>query len=239
MTILCVGLNKEIEKNLALRLLAIGHLIKVTDDPEDIENAILYDDLELLIIDADSLPGDSIIRYLEKIKKLDQNNQCRKIIMSNRNNIEFIYQLMLQGVDGVVSKKATSDVIVDATISNLFSMSPRAQEKRKHIRVDIDKEEECTCTIPIANSDRILTGYLINISMGGALISINESYVDQYIKDNITLNNVQINLNKKNIICDIQVVVERNGLVGVKFTGIKESFKHYIAKYIFDKISTI
>ena len=237
MNILLVYVLESMKDGFVFKLIANNYIVKIGDKKYRIEKELKENDFSAIVIDGEHIDRFDIVNFINEIKETKDGNKNKIIVLSSQNNMDNIKELMVAGIEGFVSKKYPTNEIIEKTINIINDIGKKGNEKRKHIRVDITRRDNASFSIRIPNDDKLITGKIINISMGGALLKLDDEEDMKYLKENHIFNNAQFVLNKWLISCDVSIVVIRNTYVGVRFYDIKENFQNYIAKFIFDRIA--
>jgi len=239
MKVLMVNLLKDMEEQISFQLISKDYFVNASNDAEVAIDYLKSIDYSIIFIDGEHVENFKVPEFIYRVRSIDPTKKQKIIILSNNTNNSYIRELMLIGIDGFISKQNSTEQIVKKALSILTKISIKINEKRNHIRVDILKEDTGNFSIRIPNIDKIVMGKVINISMGGALFKLDMDADINYIDEGMSFFNVQIQLNKWLISCDINIIVVRKNLIGVKYTEIRENFQNYIAKYIFNRIANL
>ena len=172
-----------------------------------------------------------------------ESNRLLRIVISANTNEDFILEVLNEGVLSFIPAKLTTQELVDRIAKAIRSTIQLGKERRKHVRVQPHPKDNLRFNMTIPNTEHSLTGKILNISLGGALMEIAEKHLTQdnkitrYLSVGDLLVNVQLGLNDRLILTDCRIVIVRGDLVGVKFLNPRGSFMNSLAKYIHQRLT--
>ncbi len=193
--------------------------------------------MDFLFINADKLI-DNFSEILSNIKTASKNENIHIIAYSSEKNKEVFSGIFDKFLSFIIPSHFNARECVQAMRKYFEATGIRHSERRKHIRVPVQQEENVKISFKI-NHLEVLEGKITNLSLGGALFQTNNGKLMHQMKIGEKYGGLQINIGGK-IARASAVIAQKKEFIGaIRFVDINENFIKTISKYIFKKLSQI
>ncbi len=237
MNILCYNIEKGLMEAIAMKLLPRGYQLYIANDDFELKKFLYSKGIQLIISDITGKKNkdDINLQFLEWLKNVDENNSFRKIVISGVTDEYSIRRLVDLGITSFISKKNSTQVILERVEVLISKMHLGKPDSRKHVRVTPEESENPSAMFYLGK-DKI-DATIVNVSMGGVLLKVEGmGNLNQVRKDSI-LPRLQLTINNKKIIGDTVVVAKKDNFLGLRYSSMNDTYKEALSRYIFSKIS--
>lgn len=236
-SLLLYGLNTEITEFLTTKFIPLGIEIISSTTKEGLVKYLKEKKIDLFIIDFYAIKVNPEIFLNSIISGLDYVVQ----IIFGVNKLEFqklktmklatkTYQVI-----GIYPKTYSQEQLFEHIITYLKKIGISANEKRKHIRVNIPEKTRYFIAFKIG--DQLKKARLIDLSVGGAKCLLDNEEDAKFIKVGLKLNSVDMFLKYQRLIIDCTIVNKSGASFGISFNNIIEQDLQTISKVIFKILS--
>jgi CheY-like chemotaxis protein len=195
-----------------------------------------HPDLELFFIDMDNkeINGNDILASIRKKRKKSQI-----VLDTNQPSGEVNRDQAKQGIKGILPKTFSEENMNKCLGPIISRIEFPADEKRKHIRIKPDPNELLRISFKILDHQGLLSGKILNISMGGVAIELLNPPRENVLKEGIFVYNVQFTLNFKPVNLKGQVVLFKENIAALRFLPYDGGSTRTIAEYILGKMNAL
>lgn len=238
MNIMCYKVEKSLVEALALKLIPKGFHVLPAETVFELKKTLYTKNIKLIIADisSDKTKDNIDIEFVKWLRMIDQKNDYKKIIFSSITDEFTIRRLMEMGITSFISKKNPTSTILEKVEAIISKINFDMPEARRYVRVAPDKSENPVAIFYIG--DNKITGRIVNISMGGVLVAVQNPSILYHLRKDQELSRIQLSLNHKKIILNALVVLTKHNMLALKFSEMSDNYKESLSKYIFNKISS-
>jgi CheY-like chemotaxis protein len=239
-----IGLPKAVGESLGSEMIKRGHRLKMVSNKLEAEEILQKETINFCIADLEAKLTFNLFNFIQDTMNEPGEQHPKWITLGANTEEEFIREVISLGIVGYISKRQTTEVIVEK-ILELIKQKANIHERRRHVRVTPRMTDDLSFNIPVPNNETYLKGRIVNISLGGALLDINQrdlrmlgdyQRTSSFFRPGEHFTKVQLALNKRLLLVDTMVVVVRDNLVGVKFLHPSEAFLNSVARYVFNRM---
>ncbi len=177
---------------------------------------------------------DKWYELLDEAQHKSGSHIVKIIVIIRKTNREFIQKLLMIGTVNFISASTRAEETYEKVRSTLNIYSD-IYERRKYARVISTKDDKLYINFPIPNTEKLVKGKIVNISMGGIAFELEDKDYSTLFRDGQTIEKVQINLGGKLFLVKLQVI-RRGPITAGKFLTVNDSFLTALANFIYEKM---
>ena len=214
-------------------------------------NLIQHRFISLCLSDpSEIIPKLMMAKYdVALIDVLEENKKIKQIIATIKNDTDIaktniichvkspsralIQELISLGVCGFITKPFHSKFFITKFNQIINQINPEVEQKRKHIRVV--PKEELLVTYRVPPDYRLVSGKIINISMGGLLLDSCNSKKSLFNIGQI-INSAKVKLPKKSFEVVATVVAKKKQFITLKFIQFTALERVILSDYIYNNL---
>jgi len=231
------GINSYIQDAIVYSFLPKGFEIYEIDNIDKLNYLLGTKDVSFLYIDVEQF-GRDISKQLERIKESSKNKGLRIIASTNERSIPDLQQFFDEYLAFWIPSSFNETKVIESIKHFFDKVGIKHTERRKHIRVDVENNENLKITFPSHTGGALADAKALNISLGGALFQVHDLKKVERLHVGSRIEGLQIVIEGKIIRTSAVVAYRQEFLMAVRFTDIKENFIRILGKYIFKKLST-
>jgi len=174
---------------------------------------------------------------VQELKSQESTKSIRVVIHSARSDRDFVVKTVNLGIYGYLLKPFQEDKTFRRIKELLVNAAGANNEKRQHIRVSPDPGSLLRLHFRIPNHDKLITGKIRNISMGGLAVELLKPPDPALIKPDIRTSQLQFALGSKNVSPTCRTVLLKGNILALRFTFLSSDDRTTIARYIYRGLS--
>ena len=195
----CLILDKspQIRESLSHLLLVLG--IKGIPVGSRQEGLVVLDkdnEIDTAIVDVDNKDTEGL-ELIQEIKNSEKTQRMTIIVHSAQSSREFVTKTMAMGIHGYLLKPFQEDKTFQRLKTILIDNPDLQSEKRQHIRVNPDPNELLRLHFRISGYDKLVSGRIRNISMGGVALELHSAPNAELLKPGAAIHKLQFVLMSK------------------------------------------
>ena len=213
MSCLILDQSQDVRESLAHMLLAIGiRGIPVSNKEEGLGAFDAHSDIDSAIVDVDSRESEGLA-LIQELKAQESTKAVRVIIHSARSDREFVVKTVDLGIYGYLLKPFHEDKTLLRIKELLIDALGANNEKRQHIRVSPDPGSLLRLHFRVPAHDKLITGKIRNISMGGLAVELLNPPDSSLLKSNVRTSQLQFALGSKKVSPTCRTVVLKGSIL--------------------------
>lgn len=179
---------------------------------------------------------DSDMQYiLNNIRRSEELKDIRIIANTRTTDKEFIMYLIQSGICGIITEPFTNDFF-NKKFQAILNANKINVEKREFLRITPEKGEELKTTFRNPLSHKMISGKVVDLSLGGLLCRFPVLGVDLNLENQV-INPIRINLRNTVITPVAKVVRQKENFFSVKILDMELRDKDILSSFIYDAIS--
>lgn len=190
---------------------------------------------DLLICDT-SKDDEQMIDVIKDIKSEEALKGVHIILHVKSASKDFLMDMVKVGVSGFILKPFVPAVFTEKFNQLVNRIQGEHTSQRKHIRISPGERESAQVSVRSNTTFKLLTGKVINISMGGVLFSLIGTVEDAEISVKQLLKNVQIKFRTSTIETNAVVVAKKSNAIALKFFSMPDYDKNILSRYIYENM---
>ena len=175
------------------------------------------------------------VELLETLKPRADSIQL--IVHSVQSSRQFVESMTVYGVRGYLLKPFGEERTASGLRRLLLEPALGDQEKREHLRVHPDPSDLMRVSFRITASSRLLSGRVVNISMGGVAIELFNPPPTESIRVGWRIPRVEFMLNTRPMTPSGVIVLYQNRVIAVRFEQMGRQEKTSLARYVFRRLT--
>ena len=233
MTCLVVEHSPELRESLCYLLLAYGvrgipaatrtQALAIVESERGIDAAIVD-------VDNRDVDGTALLKDLKARKP-----PVRLIVHSVQSDRRFVAGMNAAGVVGHILKPFDEERTA-AALRRLF-LDQAGTDKREHLRVRPEAGELLRASFRLTAGGRLISGRVINISIGGAAIDLYRPPAAESIREGWRIPALEFNLGARSLAPSGVIILYRKGILAVRFEQLSRQQKTILARYVFKKLT--
>ncbi|MDH5681556.1 MAG: PilZ domain-containing protein [Spirochaetota bacterium] len=237
MYIVMIDLPNSLKDFLTLKFLSEGFEIYDGKNPKTVQNIVETKGKGYLLVSINQL-NSKWFEFLIHQRTYKDDKDLHIIVLSSKNDKEFIQTLLFLVVRGLIPANLTPDDIFGRLLK-LVQGSETQNEKREYQRVSPTPADNLSMNLPIPNTDTILSGEVINISIGGVALQLANTGESKWMSDGMLIERTQMRINGKIGITGIKVVAIKGQVIGCRFYRPTDYFLSLLGRYLLDRLSGV
>ena len=235
MTCLVVEHSPEVRESLCYLLLSYGiRGLPAQNSDEALQLLETATDVSAAIVDVDNRDVGGV-EFLEKLRPRAESIQL--IVHSVQSNREFVRSMAGYGVRGYLLKPFDEERAASGLRKMLLGQVFAGQEKREHLRVHPDPSDLMRVSFRITANSRLMSGRIVNISMGGMAIELFNPPATESISVGWRVPKVEFMLNTRPMAPSGVIVLYQKRIIAVRFEQMGRQEKTSLARYIFRRLT--
>lgn len=237
MIFLVVEASSSIRESLCYVLLSFGIKgLPVSNRQTALSALKANPDIDGAIIDIDSkeVEGTELIR---EIKSSEKTEGIKVIVHTIQSGKDLVVKMVELGVVGYLLKPYNEEDIYPK-LKKIFKKTETHNKQRKHIRIKPDPEELLRLSFHLPNFPNLISGKIIDISVGGVAVELYNPPEEDIIKKGTRIPHIQFTLHSKEFSPAGKVILLKGKLLALRFDSLNAGEKTTLAKYIFKRIAT-
>ena len=238
MYIMMINLNLNMQDYLSSKLLSRGIRIYLGKEEQGVMDLMMRESagnrMGYLILRLDSV-NDAWLRFLIRLRTM-KNLKYKLVVLSNQKSRNFIQILLLLNT-ALLIKDSLNEMDIYKRFDEFLSKEGDRSEKRKSLRIVPRDFDEIYVHLAIPNSDLILKGKVINLSMVGLALELEEEGKNYGIYEDQWIENAQLFLNQKKGTTGLKVIVIKKNIIGVKLIRASNYLVNILGRYVVERIS--
>lgn len=230
MSILLVNFSSEkrdffIKKCIANRL-AVYH----ADRTIEIQMVLTTKEVEYIVIDLNSVVFNWV-DYLKELRSSEDGQKYKLIACSNRQDKDFIKELLLLGIVGFIPTNLDADKAFEK-MSRIINIASKISSQRQHFRVAVPPQEQITINFRVPNSDNFIKARLTDLSVVALAFRLDDPKESMYFREGDNIEKVQMKMDNRLMLFSMKII--KTGAVSIgKITEMQENALSHISLYIY------
>ena len=239
MYIMMINLNLRMQDYLSSEFLSRGVRIYLGKEEQGAIDLIVKESVQnnrmgYLILRLGSV-NDPWLRFLIRLKKM-KGLKYKLVILSNQKSRNFV-QILLLLETALLIKDSLNEIEIYRRFEKFLKKNGDRAEKRKSLRIVPRDFDEIYVHLAIPNSDLIIKGKVINLSMVGLALELEEEGKNYGIYEDQFIENAQLFLNQKKGTTGLKVIVLKKNIIGVKLIRASNYLINILGRYVVERIS--
>ncbi len=236
MYITFVDIEEKLKEFLTIQFLTLGIETYSANSPQDVSRFIQDKGSGYLLLNITQL-SSPWLNFLVKLRQYKDEKYIKLIVISDKNDREFLQTLILLNVSGVVKINLPKEDTLKRIYEVICKNPHYHPEKRKYIRITPLEEDDITINISIPNSNTVVSAKVLNISIGGIAIRTQTPGEGRWFSNGMLIESTQMQLRRKIGQTALKIVMVKESLLGAVFIQPSDFFLNYIGKYMLDRLS--
>ena len=192
--------------------------------------------IEGAIVDIDNKDVEGI-QLINDLKSAENTRRIAVIVHTIQSRKEFVRQMVEIGVAGYLLKPFSPDT-TKAKLEAILAKLSTHNASRKHIRVSPDPDELTRVSFRITGINQLLTGRIVDISLGGIAVDLFNPPPDNPFTEGIPIPRLEFTLDGKALSPTGTVVVYKPRVLAVRFESMSGADRQNLERYIFRRVSS-
>jgi DNA-binding NarL/FixJ family response regulator len=185
------------------------------------------------IIDGSSFPHELILQAVRFIKKNPLKKGSRIILLVENPDLKWVKDVIREGADTVIQSGFSPEVLSEK-IGSICEKIANQNSRRRHIRIDLEEEEEAFFQLALPASRISVLGKIKNISMSGIGVQFQDHLAGTFLNNNFYPGS-KLTFQEKSVQTDATLVKRQGNYASFTFHGPVDGFKEDLAEYIYRK----
>ncbi len=174
------------------------------------------------------------LTFLAQLRQYKDERLAKLIILSGKDDTEFIQALLLLNVSSLISISLTKEEVYKR-IYEVYQKNPKYHpDKREHVRMVPRKTDDMAMNISIPNVNVIMSTKVINISIGGVALQVANT---SFFSEGMVIDSAQLRMGRKIGLTSIKIVMVKGNFIGARFVQSTDYFLNVLGKYILDRLT--
>ena len=195
-----------------------------------------HTEIEGAIVDIDNRDVDGI-QLINDLKAAENTRRIAVIVHTIQSRQEFVRKMVEIGVAGYLLKPFNPEM-TKAKLEAILSKLSTHDASRSHIRVIPDPDELTRVSFRISGIKQLLSGRIVDISLGGMAIDLFNPPPDNPFTKGIPVPRLDFALDGKALGPSGSVVVYKPRVLAVRFETMSARDRQSLERYIFKRISS-
>ncbi len=238
--ILFYGVEQEVIDIAIFSLIPRGLLIYNPQNVEELQKTLTLRKINFLFIDT-SYVQYNLDNFIQDCIEKSIYKDFSVILYSNvddGNPLRYS-DFTKNKVLGIIKKTNNFDKLGPKLIKFLSTEGLKENERRKDVRIRFSKEEGARISFRMPNSNTMIRGTVLNISIGGLTFVPDKNEYYQFLKVGKEIKGASILLNKRYYISDIIIHAVRGKFISARFIETKDSFIKSLAEFIHSQFDVV
>ncbi len=236
MYVVMIDMPNKIKDFFTLKYLSLGLTIYTGDSPKTVQKILDEKGPGILFVEISHL--NSIwLPFLAKLRQYKPKEYFKLIILSDKSDRNFLQTLLLLNVTGLIPASISNEDVFIRLSEIIKRFNIKQNENREHQRVIPRKTDEITINLSIPNSSTILSGVVINISIGGVALQLKNTGEVKWLSSGLFVESAQVRLNGKIGMTGLKIVMVKNIVAGARFIRPTDYFLNLLGRYLLDRLS--
>ncbi len=230
-----IDIPEKLKDMLTLKFLSLGLELYVGDTNKNVEEIMGKKGAGFLFLHVNQL-SSSWLQFLARIRQYKRVEDYKLLILSDKSDREFIQTLLLLNVTALIPGNLDKNEIYKR-VYKIVTSGDVQHEQREFQRVAPRETDEITMNLSVPNSSQIVTGKVINLSIGGVAMQLSNADDSRVLKVGQMVESAQMRLNGKIGVTALKIVAVKEIAIGVRFTHATDHFSNLLGRYLLDRLS--
>ncbi len=235
MYVIMVDIPEKLKDFLTLKFLSLGLELYVGETNKNVEKIMEKKGAGFLFLHVNQL-NSPWLQFIARIRQYKREEDYKLIILSDKSDRDFIQTLLLINVTGLIPGKLEKEVIY-TRLHKIVNSGDIQHEQREFQRVAPRETDEITMNLSVPNSSQIITGTVINLSIGGVAMQLANINDSRMLKAGQVIASTQMRLNGKVGITGIKIMAVKENAIGVRFNHPSDHFSNLLGRYLLERLS--
>ncbi|MBN1523945.1 MAG: response regulator [Spirochaetales bacterium] len=237
MTYIVIEESASVRHLLCYLLLSLG----IKGLPHESKDSALEDianrpEIEGAIVDIDNKSVQGL-DFIKAIKSRFGNRNIKLIAHTVQSHKDSVMAMAEMGVQGYLLKPFHETESFKKLKNIIQNFSGPNDNQRQHIRVVPLPDELLRVHFRVTGNPTLISGKIINISMGGLAIELVSPIEEEVVKPGILISKMQFSLFGRELTPSGELIVKKEKILGIRFESISPNDSIHLAKYIYDRVS--
>ncbi|HEO65828.1 MAG TPA: hypothetical protein ENI73_08165, partial [Spirochaetes bacterium] len=173
MYVIMIDIPEKLKDMLTLKFLSLGLELYVGDTNKNVEEIMGKKGAGFLFLHVNQL-SSSWLQFLARIRQYKRVEDYKLLILSDKNDREFIQTLLLMNVTALIPGNLDKNEIYKR-VYKIVTSGDVQHEQREFQRVAPRETDEITMNLSVPNSSQIVTGKVINLGIGGVAMQLSNA----------------------------------------------------------------
>lgn len=230
MRIYTLGLDKPLVEELEVQFDGPG--VKTLDADSDSVEQMLHQETSIPVCVLDPAEVDKgLMDHLLSLRK--QVLSLRLVAISSNSDPGLLGRMVSLGIDSFIPRGLSLDRIVERLETKLVQFdSSLERNRRRHVRIMPSDDDRAVFQFRLADGDEQLSGRIINISLGGALLEPNRDPEPLGLEPGQNHLGLKVDLMGREGETGFEAIFVGKGQIGARFHDQAEGFSPMIYHYI-------
>lgn len=235
---LIIEKSKAVAQALCHLLIPFGIQGILVDTPEEAKETWRNNKkISGAIVDIDNQTMDGL-SLLKELKSEKENSNLILIAHTASNEADLPVKMHNNGITGILTKPFEIKTVSNELQNILQKIQTGGSEKRKHIRICPDPEDMMRIFFQTHAQGPLLSGKVINISMGGVAIELLQPLKKAgTIRSGALMYRFEIILGSHALKIPTLIALSKGKFIAFKFKQLNFQNKSVLARYIYKRIT--
>ncbi len=231
-----IDLPEKLRDFLTLKFLTMGIKLFIGESQKQVTDIVEKHGPCYIFVNLNTF-NNPWLPFLAHIRQYKNDDEYKFVILSNKTDREFVQTLLLLNVEGLIPANLEIEEIYKRLDSILTKQGSANNNKREYERVVPRENDDISMSLSVPNSSIILTGKVLNISIGGIAFQLENKGESRWLDVGLVIESAQLKLNRKLGITGIKIVAIKDNLVGGRFVKSTDFFYNLLGRYLLERIS--
>jgi len=231
-----IDMPEKLKDFLTLKFLSMGLEIYIGDSPKAVESILEKKGKGYLFVRVDQL-NSNWLQFLARLRQYKPDDSFNLLILSDKSDREFIQTLLLLNVTSLIPGNIEQEEIYKR-LHKVLTSGDVGHEQRQFQRVTPRENDDISINLSVPNSSTIITGKIINLSIGGIAIQLSGTGEARWLGNGLVIESAQIRMNGKIGMTGLKIVAIKDTIIAAKFMRPTEYFFNLLGRYLLERLST-
>lgn len=229
-------IQAKLKDYLTLKFLSQGIDIYVGTDQKKVEDILEKKGPGFIFVNINQM-NSPWLQMLARLRQYKSEDDYKLVILSDKTDRDFIQCLLLLNVTVLIPEKLENEDIY-SRLNKLLNNGDVQNEKRQFQRITPRPNDDITINLSVPNTSIIISAKIINISIGGVALELNDKSEAHWLEVGQTIESAQLRLNSKIGMTGLKIVALKENIAGGRFVRPTDYFFNLIGRYLLERMSS-
>jgi hypothetical protein len=224
--------QKAIQEAIAIKLIPEG-ITALSISSLDELAGMLPEISKIAVIEEEFFKEEELYATLKQIRAKPDGLKNRIALLSKKTYSGNPAEMAQKGIDFHLQSGLTIEFIANKIMRFIYQFCTQ-HEQRTYVRMNVKDIDNINVRLPDQQNSHFYQAKITDISMGGIAIELPKG--DQSIKLLPNMSRIQLKIQNKTIITDLQLVKSASNVAAFRFTNLNEGARDVLAAFIYTKI---